>query len=54
MSDDRYCWLCYNTAELDCYCGGDFCVRDRGGYYDCPDCSRANGFMCDEIDNEET
>lgn len=38
--EDSYCERCYNTGELDCYCGGDLCVCDRHGTYPCPDCSR--------------
>jgi hypothetical protein len=33
-----YCDACYNTGELDCYCGGDLCICDRNGTYECPHC----------------
>lgn len=49
---ERYCERCYNTGELDCYCGGDLCVCERGGTYPCPDCGGREGFICDEIEDE--
>jgi hypothetical protein len=33
-----YCERCYNTGELDCYCGGDLCVCENYGTFPCPDC----------------
>jgi hypothetical protein len=35
---DLYCEECYNTGELDCYCGGDNCVCMKNGTYPCPHC----------------
>jgi hypothetical protein len=33
-----YCDRCYNTGQIDCYCGGDFCVCANQGEIDCPQC----------------
>lgn len=36
-----YCDICHNTGEVDCYCGGDFCVcggDNGGGTNECPKC----------------
>jgi len=33
-----YCDACCNTGELDCHCGGDLCICDRHGTYECPHC----------------
>jgi hypothetical protein len=46
-----YCERCYNTGELDCYCGGDSCVCTRYGTYPCPDCEKKRGI--DEYDDAD-
>lgn len=43
-----YCEACYNTGELDCYCGGDFCVCYRYGTYECPHCDGGRDLGDDE------
>ena len=51
---ERYCEHCYNTGELNCYCGGDLCVCYNNGTYPCPFCDDApdddDDFFCDEIE----
>lgn len=35
---EQWCERCHNTGELDCFCGGDFCVCMNYGSYPCPSC----------------
>ena len=43
-----YCDRCYNTGEIDCYCGGDFCVCTNYGTMECPSCH--GNCLCDPDD----
>lgn len=36
--DEPICETCGNLGELECCCGGDFCVCLNYGSYPCPDC----------------
>lgn len=38
--DPGHCERCYNTGEVDCYCGGDLCACGRE-IYPCPRCKAA-------------
>ena len=33
-----WCEHCYGTGTLDCLCGGDLCICERNGEYECPFC----------------
>lgn len=33
-----WCDHCCGTGMLDCLCGGDLCVCERNGEYECPFC----------------
>lgn len=43
-----WCEHCQNTGSLDCYCGGDLCVCENNGEYECPYC---HGDVDDEYDD---
>lgn len=49
-----WCERCYNTGEVDCYCGGDLCVCWHNGTYACPNCDGGRNIACDEIEDDET
>ena len=34
----NWCEYCGGSGEVECYCGGDFCVCDNYGVTECPDC----------------
>ena len=33
-----WCDYCCGTGTLDCYCGGDLCICENNGEYECPHC----------------
>lgn len=36
--DPAWCDACQNTGWINCYCGGDLCICDNNGEYECPYC----------------
>lgn len=36
-----YCFACSNTGYRNCYCGGDLCVCDNYGEFECTACDGA-------------
>jgi hypothetical protein len=34
-----YCDNCNNTGYVDCHCGGDLCVCENYGEFECPKCN---------------
>jgi len=37
-SDDLWCESCNGMGTNQCLCGGDLCICDNYGEYDCPRC----------------
>lgn len=47
-----WCEECHGTGEKDCYCGGDLCVCDNFGTYECPAC-QGLGEIDDDYGDDE-
>lgn len=53
LFSDDFSLGCGGSGQLDCYCGGDFCVCHNHGAADCPGCDDCEGAPDDYDDYDD-